>query len=398
MSRRPLLRSTVLALACLFAKGARAEVKPLRLAVLDFKPAATAPDLSPLGAGLQAMLTTDLGQVAAFVLLERARINDILAEQKLQQSGLVDKETAVKIGALLGASHLLIGTFTVHGGRMRLDAGLLAVATNEYVLQEKIEGAETAFFELEGALVKKIVTSVSVRLNRKERAELAKPQTKDWEAFQSFSKGIAEFDAKKTELAIASMKAAVARDASFALAAQLLATYEAAAAKAPEVPKAGSCQQNPLTTPSCQSPDSVEPPRAPTIFTGDGKRPYSIIVRQGGTEAPCVTPCQLQLPKGPFEVEVLSPGHYKQKLDAPGGPVAIEVSHLNKTNIIIGGVLAGLTIAMVGATAGMHELNASTNNAQQYWEVPLTLATGMAFPAVYYLLQMGKNKAKVATR
>jgi TolB-like protein len=385
---------------------AQAQKKPIRLAVMDFTPAATAPDYAPLGAGLQSMLTTDLGQVSAIVLVERARLRDIEAELKLGGSGLVDKETAAKIGGLAGASHLLVGSFTVAGGKMRLDARLFSVASGEVIVGDKSEGAEGQFFDLEKALVKRIVDGVGVHLNKTQKAELGKPQTQNWQAFQKYSEGLALFDDKKIDAAVAAMQAAVALDPGFTLAAQKLAEFKLALPP-PKPPQAEpSCQQNPMTAPSCQpsSPQEGQVPRAPTIFTGDGRTPFGIVVREGGNEAACVTPCQLQLPKGPVEVEVITPTRFKRTLEAPGGPSAIEVTRFNRTNAIIGGVLTGVTAVMIGSTAGLHELSSidptstSASTASQYWPVTLSLAAGLAFPSIYYLMKIGKNNAKITSR
>ena len=49
------------------------------------------------------------------------KIEEIKAELKLQNSKLVDKKTAVRMGKLMGASHLIAGSVTVLDQQMRLD-------------------------------------------------------------------------------------------------------------------------------------------------------------------------------------------------------------------------------------------------------------------------------------
>src|SRR5256885_14794314 len=171
ITKRGHLRPLVVALCASWAAAASAEAQkpPPHVAVMDFTAASTAAEFEPLGAGLQSMITTDLGQVPTLVLVERARLKDIQAELHLASSGAVDKATAAKIGNLAGASHLLVGSFTVVGGKMRIDARLFAVASGEIALSEKMEGAQTAFFELEQKLVRKIVDSVGVKLQRAEK-------------------------------------------------------------------------------------------------------------------------------------------------------------------------------------------------------------------------------------
>jgi hypothetical protein len=39
----------------------------------------------------------------------------------------------------------------------------------------------------------------------------------------------------------------------------------------------------------------------------------------------------------------------------------------------------------------------SSSQPSQYWPVTLSLATGALFPGIYYLLNIGKNDARVTT-
>jgi TolB-like protein len=215
------------AVAALIAatSAARADGK-LRLAVMEFTNTSPDRQLDSLGKGLQSMVTTDLAQVASLTLVERARLRDIESELKLGRSALVDPRTAAKLGKLAGASHLVAGSFTVVGDKMRLDGRIFTVADGSVVLAEKIEGDRDAFFELEKTLVKKIVDTVGVKLQAKERGAIARLHTTDFEAFRDFSNGVALFDDKKYEEAVDALRAAQSRDQDFKLATVTLAEYQ----------------------------------------------------------------------------------------------------------------------------------------------------------------------------
>ena len=399
------MRRAIVSVALLVAAagGARAqkEKPPLRLAVMDFTAASTATEFEPLGAGLQSMITTDLGQVPMFVLVERARLKDIQAELHLAQSGMVDKATAAKIGNLAGASHLLVGSFTVVGGRMRIDARLFAVASGEVVTSEKWEGAQTSFFELEKQLVGRIIDVVGVKLGRKQKSELQKPATTNFDAFAKFSQGIVLFDQKKGPEAIEAMKDAVSLDPAFALASAKLAEFERLVPNLPKPekpPEAPQCKPNPLLQQPCETPGQP-PPTQPMIFTGKQDRSFGVVVRSQGNEVRCVTPCQLHLPPGKADVEVLTPVHYSTTIDMPPKPAALVVDGRNKTNLIIGSVMAGVAVGATALTIGFYETPISTAtggaSVNQYWPLTLSLATGAFFPAVYYLMNIGFNEARV---
>ena len=62
-----------------------------------------------LGDGFAEMLTTELMRTGQFVVVERQALQDVLGEQELGQSGTVRKETAAKVGQVLGAQIIIRG-------------------------------------------------------------------------------------------------------------------------------------------------------------------------------------------------------------------------------------------------------------------------------------------------
>ena len=131
----------------------RKKGKAFTIAVMAFKNTSTDRKFDSLGRGLQSMMTTDLAQVTRFRLVERGRLNEILAEHKLARSGYADRRQAVKLGKIVGATHLLGGTFIIHNKKMRLDARLYSTKTGRIVLAKKVSGEQDAFFELQKKLV-----------------------------------------------------------------------------------------------------------------------------------------------------------------------------------------------------------------------------------------------------
>lgn len=86
-----------------------------RLAVIRFdnKVKTPIPDASwQIGEGLSEMLTSELFKTGRFIMVERAALTDIVKEQELGQSGLVRRETAARVGELLGAQLLITGAVT----------------------------------------------------------------------------------------------------------------------------------------------------------------------------------------------------------------------------------------------------------------------------------------------
>jgi curli biogenesis system outer membrane secretion channel CsgG len=65
-----------------------------------------------IGDGLAEMLTSELFKTDRFIMVERSALADIVREQEMGQTGLVRKETAAKVGELLGAQLLVAGAVT----------------------------------------------------------------------------------------------------------------------------------------------------------------------------------------------------------------------------------------------------------------------------------------------
>jgi curli biogenesis system outer membrane secretion channel CsgG len=65
-----------------------------------------------VGRNLTAMLTTALLKSGQFVIVERQALGDVLAEQELSGTGLVNYESAVETGDLIGAQLLVLGHVT----------------------------------------------------------------------------------------------------------------------------------------------------------------------------------------------------------------------------------------------------------------------------------------------
>jgi len=200
--------------------------KKMTVAVMEFDNGSTDRQFDPLGKGLAAMVTTDLDAVGQFTVVERQRLADIKAELKLGKSKAFNKKTTAKVGKLVGASHLVVGAFTVLGAKMRLDARMVAVKTGKVVATGEVSGDKDAFFELEKGLVKQMIKGVGVKLAPKERAKLAKLHTADFKAFKKFSDGLSHFDSKNYQAAVEAMKAASDIDADFKLAKISLEKYE----------------------------------------------------------------------------------------------------------------------------------------------------------------------------
>ncbi|MBQ9420019.1 MAG: hypothetical protein IJU31_06575 [Synergistaceae bacterium] len=124
-----------------FSCAAYAKPKPKissrpRLTIVPFK---NKTDTNVPVAAITDMFTTELGNAGIFNLLERERLDDLGAEIRLGQSGLMDQSTAPKVGKLKGSEYMLTGAVTLYhynvkgGGGGFMVIGGAAAAKTAYV-------------------------------------------------------------------------------------------------------------------------------------------------------------------------------------------------------------------------------------------------------------------------
>lgn len=190
----------------------------IRLAVLYFENESLTDRerLAGLGKGIADTLISDLGRLDRLQVLERERLDALLAEMKLQQTGLTGGEGTARLGRLLGVEALLLGSYTAIAGVIRLDARIVEVETGLLLRAEEVTGPLDDFFRLEEALVEKIAAGLAAPLTTEERRRLARTEGRSFEAFLAYSRGIDALDRGRDAEAKEAFAAALRIDPGFA--------------------------------------------------------------------------------------------------------------------------------------------------------------------------------------
>jgi hypothetical protein len=115
-------------------------------------------DYAPLSKSMAEMLGVELQRNPAIRVVERDRIQQVLAEQNLGAGDRVDPATAVRLGKLLGVHHLIFGGFAIQPQEMRTVVWMRSVNTEtgqwEYV--ESVQGTAAHIFDLLTTMAHKI--------------------------------------------------------------------------------------------------------------------------------------------------------------------------------------------------------------------------------------------------
>lgn len=121
----------------LFQAGATMAKKPKRLAILPFTMNADR-DLTFLQEGIVDMLSSRLAWKGKVTVIEKGKVKKTVAEFP----GPLEKKTAFEIGRLLGADYVILGSLTVFGQSVSMDAKILDVSKSDVLV--------TAFDQSEG--------------------------------------------------------------------------------------------------------------------------------------------------------------------------------------------------------------------------------------------------------
>jgi hypothetical protein len=87
-------------------------------------------------------LFTALVNQERFQLVERGQLETILREQKLSQTALVDTETAIRIGKIVAADGILLGSVTETPNALEVFTRFVDVETTEILAAEDVYGEE----------------------------------------------------------------------------------------------------------------------------------------------------------------------------------------------------------------------------------------------------------------
>lgn len=152
-------------------------------------------DLDPLQKGFALMLTTDLSKVKRFQVLERVRLQALVEELGLGVSGLIEKDTAPRVGRLLGVHWMVGGIINKgRGERIQIQSNPLDVTTQNILGQPMTEGFLSDLFRMEKDLLFQIVRLLKIELTPEQEEELRKPFSTNLDALMALSRGIESSD------------------------------------------------------------------------------------------------------------------------------------------------------------------------------------------------------------
>lgn len=161
-------------------------------------------DRQALGVGLQQILLNELQQNANLRIVERNALREVLMqEQDLGASGRVDAQTAARIGRIVGARYVVLGSFTdLAGSQPTVTGRVVDVETSEVLRSEQALGKKEELYRMVVDLSGRVTEGVNLpalpAVQLEERREREIPP----EALRLYSRAQIMQDLGRTQQAI----------------------------------------------------------------------------------------------------------------------------------------------------------------------------------------------------
>ncbi len=139
----------------------KAEEPSFSVAASEFKTQGGDENMAWLGASCADAIVNRISTDKKVRIVEREYIKKIIEELKLQMTGLVDQETALEVGRIIGANYFIFGTVSIFNENIVLNARVVSIETAEIISTSRISGKLDDVFKLQEDLAKKISTDLS---------------------------------------------------------------------------------------------------------------------------------------------------------------------------------------------------------------------------------------------
>jgi len=176
----PLLTVLILSLL-LQTSSLSADFRKAKIAVLDFQLQGEGFETKDMGIIVAEWFITALVKAGRFDVIERGLIQKLLEEQKLSMTGIVDANTATKIGKFLGVKTIISGSVMKLQNVIEINARIIDVETASIIAAENVKSTTSVRlqdlvvqmsekiirnFPLEGYIVNKTDSTVTIDLGR----------------------------------------------------------------------------------------------------------------------------------------------------------------------------------------------------------------------------------------
>lgn len=192
MRKKSFVLTTILFIVLLNSANAFVQNDAKTLAILDFSNNSLLEKekYSSLSPGIAEIMMTELSNIESIKLVERQKINSLINEMQLSQSGLISEDSGIQVGKLLGAQYLVMGSYMVSfGEKMRVDMRIVEVETGLTIKAEQVTDKVKNLFKIIKILNEKITGDLNIKLSKQEQQAIKNSDVSQ-DVIEYFSKGL----------------------------------------------------------------------------------------------------------------------------------------------------------------------------------------------------------------
>src|SRR3989339_618862 len=142
-----------------------------------------------IGVGFAETVASKLAYIKSLKIAEKSQLNKIIKEQKLQMSGAIDQNTIVEIGKFLDVEYIITGDYQKSGGELKVTAKIFDIETSKEINPVEVKVKFTDLFDIQNALVFKIIQTIKAPISEQEKIKIIKPVTKNIIVYEWYAKG-----------------------------------------------------------------------------------------------------------------------------------------------------------------------------------------------------------------
>lgn len=151
-------------------------------------------ELGFLAKGLADFFQHDFSQISSLKVVERDKIDYVLKELELSESGKIDKATAARVGKMLGAQLMVFGSITQLSAKStRMIVRVVKTETSEIIASVDKEG-KPDYVALEKELVNELAEKLNIMLTDETKLILKESNTESMDAAKLYAQGLEYMD------------------------------------------------------------------------------------------------------------------------------------------------------------------------------------------------------------
>ena len=189
---------------------ARAQTALPAVVVWDFdnqSPPGMSTGADYLRRSLSENLTASLLQTGSLQVVERQRLKDLLAEQKLSSTELADQDARVRLGRIVGAGRMVFGGYFVLGDEVQVHVRVVDTATSRVLFSDESTAPLNQVMQQ--------VEPLNRRLARALGGAAANGSSYAAASWKAYDGALALADAGRLDDAVQALQALLGRDKSF---------------------------------------------------------------------------------------------------------------------------------------------------------------------------------------